>query len=47
VHHGLVELQAAIHRYIGKHNDAPAPFVWTKSSGQIAGKLDRLHASMC
>jgi transposase len=42
----IVELQAAIHRYIAEHNDGPAPFVWTKSSEQIIGKLDRLNASV-
>jgi transposase len=42
----IVELQAAIHRYIAEHNDAPAPFVWTKSPDQIVGKLERLNASV-
>ena len=42
----IVELQAAIHRYIAEHNDVPAPFVWTKSSNQIVDKLDRLNASV-
>ena len=42
----IVELQAAIHRYIAEHNDAPAPFVWTKSPDQIVGKLGRLNASV-
>jgi transposase len=42
----IVELQAAIHRYIAEHNDAPPPFVWTKSSNQIVDKLDRLNASV-
>jgi transposase len=42
----IVELQEAIHRYIAEHNDAPAPFVWTKSPDQIVGKLERLNASV-
>jgi transposase len=43
----IVELQAAIHRYIAEHNDSPAPFVWTKDSDQIIDKLNRLGASAC
>jgi transposase len=42
----IVELQAAINRYIAEHNDDPAPFVWTKSPDQIVGKLERLNASV-
>jgi transposase len=42
----IVELQAAIKRYIAEHNDAPAPFVWTKSSDQIVDNLNRLNASV-
>ena len=42
----IVELQAAIHRYIAEHNDAPAPFTWTKTADQIAAKLNPLNASV-
>ena len=42
----IVELQAAIHRYIDQHNDDPAPFVWTKTADQITAKLNRLNASL-
>ena len=42
----IVELQAAIHRYIDQHNDDPAPFVWTKTADQITAKLNRLNASV-
>jgi transposase len=42
----IVELQAAIHRYIDEHNDDPAPFVWTKTADQITAKLDHLIASV-
>ena len=31
----IVELQAAIHRYIEEHNDDPAPFAWTTTAGRI------------
>jgi len=42
----IVELQAAINRYIDEHNDDPAPFVWTKTADQITAKLNRLNASV-
>ena len=29
VFHSLVDLQAAIHRYLAEHNADPKPFVWT------------------
>jgi hypothetical protein len=30
VFHSIVDLQAAIDRYLAKHNDHSRPFVWTK-----------------
>ena len=33
--HSVVDLQAAIHRYIAEHNADPKPFTWTKTPGQI------------
>jgi transposase len=42
----IVDLQAAIHRYIAEHNDAPAPFIWTKTVDQIVAKLNPLYASV-
>ena len=39
----IVDLQAAINRYIAEHNDAPKPFAWTKPADTILAKLDRLH----
>jgi transposase len=42
----IVELQAAINRYIDEHNDDPAPFVWTKTADQITAKLNRLNVSV-
>jgi transposase len=41
----IVELQAAINRYVAEHNDDPVPSAWTKSADQIVGKLNRLNAS--
>jgi transposase len=32
---GIVDLQAAIKRYIAEHNERPRPFVWTKPAAAI------------
>ena len=46
VFHSVVDLQAAIKRYIEEHNDAPNPFSWTKSASKIINKLNHLNASV-
>jgi transposase len=40
--HSIVDLQAAINRYLAEHNAEPKPFVWTASAASILAKLDRL-----
>ena len=40
----IVDLQAAINRYIAEHNQDPKPFIWTKTPGQILAKLNPLNA---
>jgi transposase len=40
--HSIVDLQAAISRYLDEHNADPKPFVWTKSATVILDKLNRL-----
>jgi transposase len=42
----IVELQAAINRYLAEHNQSPTPFVWTKSADQILTKLNPLNAPL-
>jgi transposase/transposase-like protein len=44
--HSIVDLQAAINRYIAEHNADPKPFAWTKPADQILAKLNRLNASL-
>src|SRR5215204_1524468 len=39
----VVDVQAAINRYIAEHNSDPHPFVWTKPARAILKKLNR-HA---
>jgi transposase len=38
----IVDLQAAINRYLKQHNDNPKPFIWTKPAKDILAKLERL-----
>ena len=38
----IVDLQAAINRYLDEHNLDPKPFVWTKPASDILAKLTRL-----
>ena len=37
--HSLVDLQAAINRYLAEHNADPKPFIWTASPATILAKL--------
>ena len=41
VFHSLVDLQAAINRYLAEHNQAPKPFVWTAEPDAILAKVKR------
>jgi transposase len=43
--HSIVDLQAAINRYIAEHNQDPKPFTWTKPADQILAKMNHLNAS--
>jgi hypothetical protein len=40
----LVELQAALNRWVAKFNENPKPFVWTKPAETILEKLARCPA---
>jgi len=42
VFHSIVDLQAAINRYIHEHNENPKPFVWTKPAETILAKINRI-----
>jgi transposase len=42
----LVDLQAAIHRYLAEHNANPKPFVWTATPERIMAKLQPPNASV-
>ncbi len=38
----VVDLQAAINRYLDEHNANPKPFAWTKPAKDILAKIERL-----
>ena len=40
--HSIVDLQAAINRFLAEHNAEPKPFVWKASAASILAKLDQL-----
>jgi transposase len=46
VFHSLVDLQAAINRYLAEHNQAPTPFVWTAQPEAILEKIKRGHQTL-
>ena len=46
VFRSIVELQAAIHRYLAEHNHAPKPFTWTRTADQVLAKMNHLNASV-
>ena len=46
VFRSLVDLQAAIHRYLAEHNADPKPFVWTATPEKIITKLQHVNASV-
>ncbi len=43
VFRSLVDLQAAINRYLGEHNRKPKPFLWTADPDRIIEKVNRGH----
>ena len=46
VFHSLVDLQAAINRYLAEHNADPKPFSWTATPASILDKLQQANASV-
>ena len=42
----IVDLQAAINRYLDEHNADPKPFTWTAAPASIMARLNPLNASM-
>jgi hypothetical protein len=44
--HSLVDLQAAINRYLGEHNRKPKPLVWSADPDRIIEKANRGYQVM-
>ena len=42
----VVELQAAINRFLAEANDDPEPFVWTADPDRILEKVSRGHQAL-
>jgi len=40
------DLIAAIYEYLARHNEAPKPFIWTKTAGDILEKVTRARQSL-
>ena len=40
---GVVDLQAAINRFVADHNQQPKPFVWTADPDKIIAAAARRH----
>ena len=43
VFRSVVDLQAAINRYISEHNAEPKPFVWTTDPERVLAAISRLY----
>ena len=46
VFHSVVDLQAAINRYLAEHNRKPKPFVWTADPDEIIAAVKRGHQAL-
>ena len=46
VFHSVVDLQAAINRFIDEHNKKPKPFVWTADPNEIIAAVNRGHQTL-
>ena len=46
VFHSVVELQAAINRFLAEHNNQPKPFKWTADPDKIIAAVKRGHQAL-
>ena len=46
VFHSIVDLQAAINRFVAEHNDQPKPFIWTANPDKIIAAVKRGHQAL-
>jgi hypothetical protein len=45
-HVSVKDLEQSIDHYLSVYNQAPKPFIWTKSADQILGSISRLTSSL-
>jgi hypothetical protein len=43
---GVVDLQAAINRFVAAHNQQPKPFTWTANPDKIIAAASRGHQTL-
>ncbi len=46
IFHSVVDLQAAINRFIKEHNQQPRPFVWRANPNEIIAAVRREHQTL-
>ena len=46
VFHSVVDLQAAINRFLAEYNDHPKPFTWTADPDKIIAAVKRGHQAL-
>jgi hypothetical protein len=46
VFHSVVDLQAAINRFLAEHNQQPKPFTWTADPDKIIAAVKRGHQAL-
>lgn len=46
VFHSVVDLQAAINRFVAEHNEKPKPFTWTADPNKIIAAVKRGHQAL-
>ncbi len=44
--HSVIDLQAAIKRFVAEHNDKPKPFTWTAKPNKIIAPVKRAHQAL-
>ncbi len=46
VFHSVVDLQAAINRFVKEHNHEPKPFIWKADPDEIIAAVKRGHQTL-
>jgi hypothetical protein len=46
VFHSVIDLQAAINRFLAEHNQQPKPFTWAAAPDKIIAAVKRGHQAL-